>query len=424
MRRLLPLRSHRAPRATAPWLLTALVGALLTGWLSGCSLGAPTHHTLSLLAIFPTSGASGAIGQSMANAVDLAVKQNATLNNTYTLTATHVNEASVTVGPEVAQAVANASVVGAVGPMGNQAALAAMPALAQAGVATISPMASLPGLTKADQASAEGITFSQLHPAGKPVSFFRMTADDNAIAAAAADLAVASPQAHGLGSHAVFVVDDGTVSGKAQSAAFQAELKTRHGVVAGTRSVSQGDEISVQMAVSAIIEAEPDSVFFAGDLGMAAELRRTLTQTGAPRISVLVAGAAANDPTWSDSVGGAVLSGYTTGLLPAQAPAKLSGAQAFIKAYQQAYPNSSVTPESVLAYDAAMDEISAIKSLLAGSKTPTRAAILSAVSSARYSGATGQIAFDKNGDPVKAAAFSIYTCDMKGAWTYQASVGG
>ncbi len=411
-------------RATAHWLTTTLLGTLFTGWLAGCGIGGPTNHTVTLLEMFPTGGASGAIGQSMANAVDLAVKQNATLGTSYTLTATHVNEASVTIGPEVAQAVTNANVVGAVGPMGSQAALAALPALAQAGVVTISPTASLPGLTKADQASAEGVAFTQLHPQGKPLSFFRMTADDNAIAAAAADLAVAGSQAHGLGAHSIFVVDDGTVSGKAQSAAFQAELKARHGVVAGASSIAQGDEISVQMAVSAIIEAEPDSVFFAGDLGAAADLRRTLTQTGAPKVNILVAGSAADDPTWGDTVGGAGLSGYTMGLLPAQDPTKLSGAQAFITAYQSAYPNSVVTPESLLAYDAAMDEISAIKSLVAANKAPTRAAVLAAVTSARYGGVTGQIAFDKSGDPIKAPAFSIYTCDTKGTWTYQASVGG
>lgn len=424
MRRSHLLPALRAARAAAPWHLTALLGMLLTGWLAGCSLGGATNHTVTLLEIFPTGGASGAIGQSMANAVDLAVKQNAAIGSGYTLTATRVNEASVTVGPEVAQAVTDANVVGAVGPMGSQAALAALPPLAQAGVVAISPTASLPGLTKSDQATAEGITFSQLHPQGKPVSFFRMTADDNAIAAAAADLAVATPQAHGLGSHTVFVVDDGTVSGKAQSAAFQAELKAKHGVVAGTRSVAQGDEIGMQTAVSAIIGADPDSVYFAGDVGVAADLRRTLTQTGAPKVSMLVAGVAANDPSWGDTVGGAALSGYTTGLLPAQDPAKVSGAQAFISAYQQAYPNSAVTPESLLAYDAAMDEISAIKSLLAANKTPTRAAILATVSTATYNGVTGQIAFDKNGDPVKSPAFSVYTCDTKGAWTYQASIGG
>ncbi|HZC06123.1 MAG TPA: ABC transporter substrate-binding protein [Ktedonobacterales bacterium] len=396
----------------------------LSSLVAGCGIGGPTNHKVTLLAIFPTTGASGAMGQSMSQAVDLAVKQNATLGDGYTLAVAHVNEASVTVGPDTAQAVTHADVLGAVGPMSSQAAIAILPALAQAGVVTISPTAMLPGLTKADQAAAEGVSFGQSHPQGKPIAFFRMTSDDNAAATAAADLALASPKAHGLGSHAVFVVDDGTASGKAQSATFQAEVKAQHGEIAGTHSVTQGDVISVQMAVSAIIGAEPDSVFFAGEPGMAAELRRTLTQTGAPSVTVLVAGAAADDPSWSDMVGGAVLSGFTTGLLPAQDPSKLASAQGFVTAYQRAYPGGAVTPESLLAYDAAMDEISAIKSLLAAKKTPTRAATLATVAAARYPGVTGKIAFDKNGDPVAPPGFAVYTCDSKGAWTYQTSLGG
>jgi branched-chain amino acid transport system substrate-binding protein len=415
-RRSAPVQHYRR------WSLAALVAVLLSGWLAACSVGPSSNHTISLVTIFPASGASGAIGQSMMRAVDLAVKQHTALGGDYTLTVSHVNESSVTVGPDAAQAVTNAQVMGVVGPFGSQAVVAALPALAQAGVVTISPTATLPGLTKADQATAEGLTFSQSHPKGKPISFFRLTADDNAIGAAAADLALAAPAAHGLGSHAVFVVDDGSPSGKAQSAAFQSELKAGHGAVAGSRSVALGNDIGMQTTVSAIIEANPDSVYFAGDAAVAADLRRTLTQTGAPRLVILTSGAAANDPAWGDSVGAAVLAGYTVGLLPTQALAKLSGAQAFQTAYESAYPGAKLTPQSALAYDAAMVEINAIKSLITAQKTPTRAAVLSAVAATKYAGVTGQIAFDKNGDPVTPPSFSVYTCDTKGAWAYQTSI--
>jgi branched-chain amino acid transport system substrate-binding protein len=418
-KRLYP-RARLLGRRQAP----ALMIALLAGWLAACSVGPSANHTILLVTIFPASGASGAIGQSMTRAVDLAVKQNAALGGGYTLTDSHVDESSVTVGSDAAQAVTNAQVMGVVGPFDSLAAVAALPALAQAGVVTISPTATLPGLTKADQATTEGLTISQWRPQGKPISFFRLTADDNAIAAAAADLALASPQAHGLGSHSVYVVDDGSPSGKAQSAAFQAELKTGHGTVAGSRSVALGDEISVQTAVSAIIEANPDCVFFAGDLAVAADLRRTLTQTGAPQLGILTAGAAANDPAWGGAVGGAVLSGYTTGLLPAQDLTKLPGARAFETAYQSAYPSATITSQSALAYDAAMDEIHAIKTLIAAQKAPTRAAVLSAVAAAKYAGVTGQIAFDKNGDPVTTTGFAVYTCDTKGVWSYQTTIAG
>ena len=422
-----PLLNHSAtrPRERPRHRVEALIALLLTmGWLSACSIGGPGQQTVTLVAIFPTAGASGAVGQSMAQAVDLAVKQSAALGNGYTLTATHVDESSVTVGPDTAQAIANAQVMGVVGPMSSVAALATLPALAQAGVVTISPTATLPGLTQSDQASAEGLTFSQSHPAGKSISFFRLAPDDNALASAAADLALASPQAHGLGSHAVFVVDDGSASGKAQSAAFQAELKAKHGAVAGTRSLALGDELSVQTTVSAIVEAQPDSVFFAGSPEAAADLRRTLTQTGAPSLATLTAGVVADDPGWGDAVGNPLYAANTVGILPAQDLSKLTGAQAFTAAYQSAYPGAAVTPEAALAYDAAMVEIHAIKGLVAAGKTPTRATVLAAVAATKETGVTGAIAFNKLGDPATPPPLAVYTCDAKGAWTYRTTIGG
>lgn len=403
----------------------ALLAALLmVGWLSACSIGGPRQQMVTLVSIFPTRGASGAVGQSMARAVDLAIKQNAALSGGYTLTATHVDESSVAVGPETAQALANAQVMGVVGPLSSDTAVATLPTLAQAGVATISPMATLPGLTQADQATAEGLKFSQLHPQGKPINFFRLTADDNAIGSATADLALAATSAHGLGSQAVFVVDDGTASGKAQSAAFQTELKAKHGTVAGTHSLTLGDAISVQLTVSAIVEAQPDSVFYAGSADGAAALRRTMTQTGVPALPLLVAGAAADDPGWGDALGNPLFAANTIGILPTQDLSKLSGAQAFQTAYQSAYAGATVTPEAALAYDAAMIEIQAIKGVIATGKAPTRAAVLAAVAATKYTGATGAIAFDKQGDPTTPPPFAVYTCDAKGAWTYQASIGG
>lgn len=411
-------------RAGSRRLRALPLAIVLASLLYACSVSGPSGTTLTIATVLPTTGASGAIGLSMQRAVDLAARQNATLGAGYQLSVEHVNEASVGAATTVAQVVANAQVIGVVGPFTSSTAVATLPALARAGVVAISPTVTLPGLTKADQATAEGLTFSQLHPAGVSNNFFRLVADDNAIGAAAADLALASSQDHGLASHTVFVIDDGSASGKAQSAAFQSELKAHQGVVAGSRSITVGDDINVQTAVSAIIMAAPDSVFYAGGVAGAAAMRQTLTQTGAPTLPILVAGDAANDPAWGTDVGNRVLGGYTTGLLSAQDLSKLPGAKDFVAAYKAAYPGAAVTPQSALAYDAAMDEISAIKSLIAAQKSPSRKALVSAVAAAKFAGVTGTIAFNTTGDPTTPSAFAIYTVDGTGVWSYQSSVGG
>ncbi|HEX8732235.1 MAG TPA: branched-chain amino acid ABC transporter substrate-binding protein [Ktedonobacterales bacterium] len=418
---------RRAPASPRHRLAPALIALLLVGWLAGCKLGAPTSSdskALSLLAIFPASGEQSAIYVSMANAVDLAVKQNTSLGGGYTLSATHLDETDAALGASVAQALANPQVMGAIGPATSPGAEAALPALAQAGVVTISPTAMLPGLTQASQASANGVTFSQLHPKGKPISFFRQTADDSQAGVAAADLALASTSAHGFGAHAVFVVDDGTPSGKAQAAAFERELKAAKGTLTGSASFTLGDAVGVQTAVSAIVDANPDCVFFAGDAAAAARLRATLSQSGALAEPLLLAGSAAGDPGWGAAVGGALLGANTTGLLPGQNVTSMPGGKTFAAAYAAAFSGAQPTPQSALAYDAAIDEISALKALIAAGKTPTRAGALQAVATGTYSGVTGKIAFDATGDLASAPLFAVYATNAKGVWSYQTSVTG
>jgi hypothetical protein len=49
--------------------------------------------------------------------------------------------------------------------------------------------------------------------------------------------------------------------------------------------------------------------------------------------------------------------------------------------------------------------------------------VLSAVTTTKYAGVTGTLAFDQNGDSTTPAGFALYSCDAKGAWHYQTSVG-
>lgn len=409
------------------WLWIAALALPLVSVLSACALGArdaPSSHTVAIATIFPTAGASAAIGRSMSQAVDLAVSQHASLGGGYTLKAVHLDESSGALVANVKAAAAEADVMGVVGPFSSQAAAETAPVLAADGVVTISPTAMLPGLTHADQAAAEGLAFGQLHPQGKPTTFFRMTPDDNAAGAAAARLALAPSSAHGLAARSVFLVDDGSPSGAAQLAAFQRTFQASGGVVAGRRDIGAGDATGVQSAVSAIIGVNPNAVFYAGDLALGARLRAALTLTGAPTLAMLTAGAIADDPAWSDSVGGGALSAYTVGLLPAQSLALIPGGQTFVRAFRAAYPGSAVTPLSAIAYDAAMDEISAIASLIDAGKPVTRAAVLTAVASAKYTGVTGPVAFDQRGDPATPRRFAVYTCDAKGVWSYRTTIAG
>lgn len=411
---------------TRRWWRVALLVITVALALSGCALGGggAQSQTLNLLTILPVTGADSAVGLAMRQAVDLAVHQNASLGGKYTLGVIHVDESLGDVSQLVSSSVAGGHVLGVVGPYSSDSALAVAPVIERAGIATITPGATLTGLTQASAATGEGVSFTQLRPQGAPVAFFQLPQTSDAEGKAAADLAVAGGWRHGLSAHAIFVVDDGTISGKALATAFSAELVAKHGSVAGRQSFTSDALDNPLTLVAAIVEAYPDAVFYAGNTLAGAQLRGALTLAGVPQLPLLTAGSAADNPNWSDAVGGASLAAYSTALLPAGDLSTLKGAQAFVSAYKAAYGGATPLPQSALAYDAAMDEIAAIRATLAAGKTPTASAVLSAIASGTYHGVTGDLAFDKNGANTNPIPFSVYTCDTKGVWTYQTSVTG
>jgi branched-chain amino acid transport system substrate-binding protein len=370
------------------------------------------------------SGADAPLGQAVQRAVDLAVQQNAALGGGHRLAVLHVDEAAGALDQDAATLAADQRVLGIVGPLASESAVTLLPIVGQQGIVTISPGATMPGLTQADQAKAEGLDFALLHPKGTPAAFFRLPQTDRTAGKVTADLAVAPTQAHGLAAHAVFIVDDGSLSGKVLAAAFSQELRAKQGIVAGQASITLTAADSAQAAVSAIIEAQPDLVFFAGSTTAGAELRATLSLTGAPGLVILTAGPIADHPGWAGAVGMPAAAANTTALLPAQDLSTLSGAKDFVAAYRAAYPGAEPLPQSALAYDAAMDEIGAIKSLITSGKPVTRAAVRAAVATAKYAGVTGTLAFNASGENTTPISFSLYSCDLKGAWRYQGSLKG
>lgn len=409
-----------APRRL--WHLVPLLLLLLCVGLPACSGGGGDDKTLAIVTMFPTSGPDAAVGQSMQQAVDLAVKQNGSLNNGYHLVAQHIDEASPLREGSLDTALSNSQVVGIVGPYSSETAVAFLPAIATAGVVTVSPTTTLPGLTQSASAGAQGVPFDKIHPAGKPLSFYRLAPSDDALGKAAADMVVAPTGSHGLAARSIFLVDDATATGKAAAAAFAKELKAKGGTVAGQQSFMTGVSDNSTLVVNAIIEAYPDLVFYAGGLATGADLRTALTLSGVPQMRIVAAGPVANNPGWSAAVGQPVLSTYTTGVLPANDPGQLDSAKALTSAWQAAYAGKALLPQSALAYDAAMAEIAAIKTAIDSGKGVTRGAIATALAATKFDGATGTIAFDQNGDSTAAATFSVYTCDAKGVWSYQATL--
>jgi branched-chain amino acid transport system substrate-binding protein len=404
-------------------LFAALTVLLVSVVFSACASGDP-GNTPTIATLFPQSGESATIGLALQQGVDLAVQQNANLGHGYTLSVRHADATSNPSGV-MQQIASDNQVVGVVGPFDDTTATTVIPLAIKNHLALISPTNSLPGLTLADQAQSDGLTYTALHPAGSADTYFRLPANALAEGKAAATLATTGTTAGGLGAQSAYIVDDGTTSGKALAAAFNQAFTAKHDTVAGHMTITVGSNDNTQAVVTAIIEAEPDVVYYAGGAGNGgAQLRSALSLSGVPQLAFLAGDQIADDPGWAPAVGLPAAASSTWSLVSAPDPSTLKDAtaQSVISAFHSAFPNAQLLPQTLMAYDAAMVEITALKSLIAAGKSATRSNLVSAIGTTSYTGVTGAIAFDQNGDNKAPAGFSVYACDANGKWSYKKSI--
>jgi branched-chain amino acid transport system substrate-binding protein len=371
-------------------------------------------QTLTLGVVLPLSGPDGQLGVAMERGVELAVRQNRVPAKGYQFAVSKVDEASATVGHDVSALAADKTVTGVIGPLESTTAGTLAPLVEQQHLATISMGVLLSSLTQPTPAEPDGVSYPSLGSNGGVLAVFQLV-PAAVVAKEAAAVAVAPSSAKGLGAHSIFVVGDGTPAGQQLSTAFVQALGSAGGSSVGTATVTPGDTQSAQVAAIAIIRADPDAVFYAGGTQAGAALRAALSLTGAPQMTILTTAPIAANPGWSADVGQSAAAANTLAVLPAQPAANSTSAMAFAAAYHTAF-GADAPPQAAMAYDAAMDEIAAVKGLLAAGKQVTRAAVLARVASTPYSGVTGTLAFDANGAPKTQPAYGVYSCDATGTW--------
>lgn len=403
----------------AAMLLSLLVLLALGPLLSGCDVPLLHHSTprpirvLHLATIFPMTGVDGPLGMALQRGVDLAVFEHPRLPAGYRIALTQVDGSAVPPS-RLPGEMRNKHVLAIVGILESGDGLDELPSPTGQRIATIKPVASLPGRIRSLKRPRHSPA-SHLSGHG-PVAFFQRPEPATGEGRVAADIATSSGS--GLSARAVFLVSDGTRWSGAAAAAFATELRRKGGVVAGQRSLTPDVSDVVQATVTAIIEANPDLVFYAGDTAAGADLRRTLSLSGAPKLRVLTTGPIADNPGWTADVGTPAIAASTIGLLPARDLSALPGAKRFISMYRRAFPGKVLLPQTALAYDAAMDAIAAIRALIRHGKPITRASVRSAVATMPYRGVTGALAFEGNGNEVTSIGFSLYSYKVKGGWHY------
>lgn len=412
------LSLSRSGRKLSGSMVAVLIVALLGSGLLLKGEGTPLlcGGALTLATNFSIQGDDD--GKSAENAINLAVMQNRNLGSGYTIQAINYDDVSAVTGlanpktgaGNVRRIVTNPCIVGIVGPIKSKVAPDEMPIAANAGLVMISPTTTDPGLTSRLFAESEGLNFDALHPPGKPINYFRIVSNDAAQAIADAALAF------NLGAKSVYAVNNPSPYGGVLAGTFTLAFERKGGRVIGIDTLGLDPSVIPDIAAR-IVAVKPDAVFYGGLTSSGGGLLKAkLVKLGYSGFFVSGDGIA-NDPDFVKQAGADAATGTFASVVGPDPSTFTSGAAAqFVSDYAARYPGQDLSSYGAEAYDAAMVLIGAIKHLIATGQAVTRAALVEQVRHIQYTGVSGPISFDANGD-IAHGVYSIYAV-QNGRWVY------
>src|SRR5262249_45483058 len=279
-----------------------------------CSFAFPTHTPLippdgilKIATLLPVSGTSAALGLPTQYGADLAVSQNTDLGQGQgtCLEIDHENyQGASGADPAAATPAANKlvndpSVIAVIGPFNSGITKVTMPITNGAGLVSISPANTNPGLTLQQYAADNSINFSLLHPAGKPDAYFRIPGTDVVQGKVDAQIASSAP----ISGKSVYVIDDNTVYGKGLANFFTTNFQASGGTVLDRQSFTANQVSSAGSFADTIKAKNPDVVFFGGttDSGVGA-VKKALAAKGFTKPWVGGDGIA-DDSAWLNTAG-------------------------------------------------------------------------------------------------------------------------
>ncbi len=214
--------------------------------------------------------------------------------------------------------------------------------------------------------------------------------------------AVGAEFAKGLKIKSAYVIQDKTTYGQSVAEFFRDDAK-KLGIqilgFEGTEEKSNFDPILTPAKAK-----NPDLIYFGGIYSQAAPLFKQAREKG---IKAVFLGPDGLDSPDLAKIGGEAVVGmyYTTAAGPVAFYPK---AKDFVKSYKARF-GKEPQPYGAESYDATAIALKAIENVIKsnGGKMPTREAVASAVRKVKYSGITGDIAFDGKGDRLKAGYFIL-----------------
>ncbi len=382
-------------RVLAAVVSAATVAALTIGTAATASAqGTDTTKVVKIGVLAPIDDGLTQFGLGIRNSAQLAVDQANAKKAIpgWTIELVPVNDSSdATVGAAGAQQlVDDPAVVGVVGPYNSGVASAALPIMAPANLALVSPGNTLTDLTLGPDPD---------NPVRPYADYFRLVGSDAEQAVFLAD------NAKELGAKKVAVVSETKAVSQGLANQFVAAFEKDGGEITVQQVVPDGATDFTEF-LDAAVPTKPDLIFFGGEYPVAATLRDQATEAGLKK--PLMGGDGIKDPAYIVEAGNAAKGDYASTVgTPIDS---LKTAKKFLAAYEKADFTDPPSDFGPYAYDAANIIIAAAKKALAGQDAipaDARAQVVAGLQATKTKGASGPVSFDQYGD-TNHVVFTLY----------------
>ncbi|KMV32380.1 branched-chain amino acid ABC transporter substrate-binding protein [Franconibacter pulveris] len=369
---------------------------LLTGLMAGAQSLAAESETVVIGLAGPLTGPSARIGKDLENGAQLAIddvnKQHLTIGGkavTFKLESED-DQSDPRTAVAVAQRLVDNGVAGVVGHWNTGTSIPAARIYHDAGIAQVAPVATGHAYTK------QGFDTS-----------FRVMGHDDDGGNYAGQYAVQQ-----LKAKRIAVIDDRTAFGQGLADEFIASLESQ-GVKVIDRQYVDEKTVDFSAVLTAIRSKNPDLIFFGGVDSQAAPLARRIKQLGINATLMGAGGFVSQTFLKLAQKEGEGVVALEPGLPVEQMP----GGKAFEQAYQARWGHG-IELHAPFAYDATRVLVAAMQK----ADSVDASDYLPALRAISYSGVTGNIAFDKEGN-LKNPSFTVYKV-VDGKWQPQTVLGG
>lgn len=370
--------------------ILAVVVVLMLGvdLLAGCG-GVKNLGKAVIASSSPLSGGQATRGTEIARGVELAIDAAKEDFAKLGVTLEHLvrdDRAKPEVGEQLAQEVAhNADVLGVVGTLNSDVALAETDTYEAANLVMVSPANTNPSLTQKGDGSR---AFTIYH---------RLVARNDAQGPAGARFAYTQ-----LGARVMYVLHDKTLYGQGLADTFAVEANSLGANVVAVDGINP-DDADFSGVLTTVLASSPDLVYYGGIYSTAGRLFKQAREKGYQ--GKFMGGDGLDSSTLVELGGDAANGTYFTSFV-SEAAFKSTEGQKLADAYAAKF-SGIATGWVAYAYDATNVILAALKDYIAQNrKLPTREELTTAVQATKgLQGLTGDITFDQVGDRVDAKMF-------------------